>query len=140
VTRARAETAEPRETAAADTAPVDPELIDPQQMRMIQDELGGDALQELLLSFWADAGGLLNELELALNSEDSWRASEVLHTIKGAAASLGLVGCAHACQDARNAIAEQRAPDLETLMTAMFKTLQATQPRIVEASRAAKAA
>ena len=134
-----------RDAAADDDAadaepPIDPDLIDPQQMRMIQEEVGGEVLHELLISFWADAGGLLQELQLALSGEGPMRASTVLHTLKGAAASLGLIGCSQACEAARTAIAEGRAPDLDTLMTVMFKTLQATQPRIVEARRAAKAA
>jgi len=125
---------------AGSEVPSDPDLVDAQQMRMIQDEVGADTLQELLLSFWADAGGLLSELEQAFGEGDPLWASTVLHTIKGAAASLGLIGCAHACEAARTAIAEQRAPDLDALMTVMFKTLQATQPRIVAARQAARAA
>jgi CheY-like chemotaxis protein len=116
---------------------IDPELIDAEQMRMIQEEVGTDTLQELLISFWADAGGLLDELELALSGEDPKRASAVLHTMSGAAASLGLIGCTHACEAARAAIAERRQPDLDTLATVLAKTLQATQSRIVDAQAAA---
>jgi signal transduction histidine kinase/CheY-like chemotaxis protein len=123
----------------ADNAPpaIDPELIDAEQMHMIQEEVGTDTLQELLISFWADAGGLLDELELALSGEDPKRASAVLHTMSGAAASLGLIGCTHACEAARAAIAERRQPDLDTLATVLAKTLQATQSRIVDAQAAA---
>jgi CheY-like chemotaxis protein len=117
-----------------------PDIIDAEQMRMIQEEVGSDELQQLLLSFWADAGGLLNELELALNGDDPARAAAVLHTMKGVAASLGLIGCSHACEDARIALAEGLMPDLDALMTILFKTLQATQPRILEAADAARQA
>jgi HPt (histidine-containing phosphotransfer) domain-containing protein len=85
-----------------------------------------------LIRFWADAGGLLQELELALSSEDLTHASAVLHTLKGAAASLGLIGCSHACEEARTAIVEGDTPGLDALLTALFKTLQATQPRLVD--------
>jgi len=118
----------------------DPSLIDLEQMRAIQEEVGADTLQELLISFWADASGLLNELELAVSADDPMRASAVLHTLRGAAASLGLVGCSDACEAARLAIAAQQAPDLDTLVTKLAKTLQATQPRIVAASRNENAA
>jgi hypothetical protein len=140
VNKAYEEEPDAEDADAVDAAPVDPDLIDSQQMRMIQDEVGGDTLHELLISFWADAGGLLQELELALTGEDPMRASAVLHTLRGAAASLGLVGCSHACEVARTDIAEGRTPDLNPLMIAMSRTLQATQPRIVEARRAAQAA
>jgi signal transduction histidine kinase/CheY-like chemotaxis protein/HPt (histidine-containing phosphotransfer) domain-containing protein len=139
VAHSREQAAEVADRSEA-TLLADPDLIDAEQMRMIQEELGGNAVQELLVSFWADAGGLLHELELALSGEDPGRASAVLHTLKGAAASLGLIGCSHACADARGAIAEGRSPDLNALMTVMFRTLQATQPGIIEAAAAAKAA
>jgi CheY-like chemotaxis protein len=130
--RKHEEEPEPEAEEPVDAAPVDPNLIDSQQMQMIQDEVGTDALRELLISFWSDAGGLLQELELALSGEDLERASAVLHTLKGAAASLGLVGCSHTCEDARTAIAEGRPPDLNALITVLSATLQATQPLIVE--------
>jgi hypothetical protein len=63
---------------------LDPALIGAQQMRMIQEEVRADALHELLISFWADAAGLLQELELALSGEDLQRASAVLHTPRAA--------------------------------------------------------
>jgi CheY-like chemotaxis protein len=130
----------PEEAAAPVAAPpIDPSLIDARQMGMIQDEVGTDGLHELLISFWADAAGLLAELEQALTAEDYRSASAVLHTLKGAAANLGLSGCGAACADARADIAEGRAPDVGELLTIMFKTLQATQPRIVEAAGAINA-
>jgi len=140
IPRAHDEASEPsdRETAETSSA-IDPELIDAEQMRMIHEEVGTDTLQELLISFWADASGLLNELELALSGEDPRRASAVLHTLSGAAASLGLIGCTHACEAARAAIAERRQPDLDTLATVLAKTLQATQSRIVDAGAQAAA-
>ena len=107
---------------------------------MIQAEVGADGVNELLISFWADASGLLEELELALSGEDPMRASAVLHTLKGAAASLGLIGCDEACEAARLALAEGRPPDLDRLMTVMFRTLQATQPRILDTARDSEAA
>jgi HPt (histidine-containing phosphotransfer) domain-containing protein len=141
VTRTHGETADAGEAEVERAEPpVDLTLIDPQQMRMIQDEVGDDTLRDLLISFWADAGGLLQELELALSGEDPIRASAVLHTLKGAAASLGLIGCSEACESARIAIADNRAPDLGALMTVLFNTLQATQPRIVAPSGAGAAA
>jgi CheY-like chemotaxis protein len=118
----------------------DHSLIDSEQMRMIHEEVGADALQELLISFWADASGLLDELELAVSADDPMRASAVLHTLSGAAASLGLIGCSEACEAARMAIAEQKRPDLDTLATVLTKTLQATQPHIVETGSRANTA
>jgi HPt (histidine-containing phosphotransfer) domain-containing protein len=115
--------------------PVDPSIIDAQQMGMIEDEVGTDGLHELLISFWADAAGLLSELEVALTAADHKHASVVLHTLKGSAANLGLTGCGAACDAARVVIAEGRTPDVNELLTMLFKTLQATQPRIVETAR-----
>ena len=139
IVQAHDEALEPESEPAEAEGPVNPDLIDAEQMHMIQEEVGGHVLRELLISFWADASGLLAELEQAVSGREPARASAALHTLKGAAASLGLIGCSNACEAARSAIADGRQPDLDALMTVMFKTLQATQPRLVEAARAAEA-
>jgi signal transduction histidine kinase/CheY-like chemotaxis protein len=119
---------------------LDPEIIDVQQMSMIRDELGDEGLHELLISFWTDAAGLLSELEQTLTAGDHKRASEVLHTLKGSASNLGLIGCGNACDAARVTIAEGGTPDFNALLLVLSKTLQTMQPPAAPSAQRAAAA
>jgi CheY-like chemotaxis protein len=119
---------------------LDPEIIDVQQMSMIRDELGDEGLHELLISFWTDAAGLLSELEQTLTAGDHKRASEVLHTLKGSASNLGLIGCGNACDAARITIAEGGTPDFNALLLVLSKTLQTMQPPAAPSAQRAAAA
>ncbi|MAW88632.1 MAG: hybrid sensor histidine kinase/response regulator [Phyllobacteriaceae bacterium] len=82
---------------AVDTAIVD-ELID---------AIGNDGYQDLVGDFVEDCGIILRDIEAAMGSGDRETADRALHTLKGAASTLGFTGLAQFAQ-------EQRKSGLET--------------------------
>lgn len=66
------------------------EGLDPARYRELVDALGQDVFKELVMSFFDDASGLLDELNSALARRDSDAIDRALHTIKGAAYNVGL--------------------------------------------------
>lgn len=84
----------------------------------IVEALGEEGFAELLDSFFDDACALLKDLHASLAGNDGNR-DRLLHTLKGAAASIGFRELAAACQEARD---RQLTPadirDLETTINA----------------------
>jgi HPt (histidine-containing phosphotransfer) domain-containing protein len=61
-----------------------------------------DFLPELVPLLLADTPGMLNNLNLAIQANNSSQVKELAHTLKGSCASLGIVGLAAICQDIEN--------------------------------------
>jgi len=107
VTRARLlETLSPLlgtgETAAAQTAPQPAAEVDLDYQKMLRDELGEDVFADLHGQFLADVPGMLVAASDALAASDARAYDAVLHTLKGAALSMGYTGIAERANRARS--------------------------------------
>jgi HPt (histidine-containing phosphotransfer) domain-containing protein len=84
----------------------------------IVEALGEETFDELLSSFFDDASQLLTQLHSALAVNDHRHADHLLHTLKGAASSVGLQDVAERSQDLRQAsITETVLTDLQDEVT-----------------------
>jgi signal transduction histidine kinase/DNA-binding NarL/FixJ family response regulator/HPt (histidine-containing phosphotransfer) domain-containing protein len=81
-----------------DAAPVEPDSAFEERRREIVDVLGATGFAELLHSFFTDADGLLVDLRSSFGSSDQQLQDRLLHTMKGAASSVGLHALAGTCQ------------------------------------------
>jgi hypothetical protein len=84
-----------------DAAPVEPDSAFEERRREIVGVLGATGFAELLDSFFTDADGLLVELRNSFGSSDPQLQDRLLHTMKGAASSVGLHALAVMCQALR---------------------------------------
>lgn len=79
--------------------------------------LGEDGFADLVESFFVDAASITRELHNNVSSPDRTSTDRLLHTLKGAAASIGLCQLADVCQQRRSAVLTQDAVnELETLI------------------------
>jgi PAS domain S-box-containing protein len=85
--------------------------IDRMQLGLLKEELGDDMLGELLASFWASAADLLGRIRTAIEAEDRAAADELVHRLKGSAATLSFGAVADACEQLRECL--QAAPPLD---------------------------
>ena len=76
-------------------------LVDQAQLEVLREELGDDLVGELLSSFWASAAKLIGQIQAAIDAEDRTGADEVVHRLKGSAATLSLSAIAEACEQLR---------------------------------------
>lgn len=79
-----------------------PENIKETMLTKLHETIGDVAdeiLPELAPMLLADAPGLLDKLNLAIQAKNSITVRELAHTLKGSCASLGIVGLAAICQD-----------------------------------------
>ena len=65
------------------------ELIDGEQVRVLADAAGKDAVMPILDAFWQSNDELLEQLEAAIASGDADAAAKVAHALKGSAGNLG---------------------------------------------------
>jgi signal transduction histidine kinase/DNA-binding response OmpR family regulator len=77
------------------------ELFDHAQRQGLIDELGEAAYDELLAQFWPQADDLLEQARAAQADIEKRQFDAALHQLKGAAATLGIEGVAHAAQAGR---------------------------------------
>lgn len=85
--------------------------------RDIVDALGDEVFEELLASFFDDAATVLDDLANALKANDHRRLDPLLHTLKGAASSIGLIEIAETSQRLRGAdFSEKQLSALGELM------------------------
>lgn len=97
-------------------------VIDAEQQRNLADEIGEDILNELMTAFELDMQDMLYQAAEASQSADTVQLDRVLHTIKGAAQTLGLTSIAQAAELAR----AQPANDLSLApLTQQLAALQA---------------
>jgi len=101
---------------------VEDTLIDTQQLNAVREELGAPLFSELLAHF-ANDGQELRSVALAEpGDEQSARVDAALHSLKGAASTLGLASVASLAQDMRSA--EQFTPEtVENLIDLITKSL-----------------
>jgi signal transduction histidine kinase/CheY-like chemotaxis protein/HPt (histidine-containing phosphotransfer) domain-containing protein len=92
----------------------------------ITDALGKEAFDELLDSFFDDATMLLADLGAALAANDHRQANRLLHTLKGAASSVGFEAVADRSQRLRTtALDDQALNDLKETIAASRRHLAA---------------
>lgn len=90
-----------------------------QRRTEIVEALGEDTFQELLITFFDDASVLLRGLYDALGNGEQANVDKLLHTLKGAAASVGLSDIADVSQRLR--IAGPTVGNIDDLTTAIHK-------------------
>ena len=93
-----AKVAPPAEDLADDVQADD---LDPARQHELIEALGDDVFNELIESFFNDAGELLDELHDQLTGGSPQSIDRLLHTIKGAAANVGLSSIAHRAEELR---------------------------------------
>lgn len=92
-----------RDDAASTQTIPHADLIDKEQRMLLRHELGDDIFRSIRAGFWGDWQNLLSSLEAALARNDVNEVDKVLHTIKGAASTLGYAQLAKQAQEARAA-------------------------------------
>ena len=65
------------------------ELIDGEQVRVLADAAGKEAVAPILDAFWQSNEELLEQLEAAIATGDADSAAKVAHALKGSAGNLG---------------------------------------------------
>jgi CheY-like chemotaxis protein len=92
----------------------------------IVEVLGEVAFEELLSSFFDDAATLLGELHSALEGKDYRSTDRLLHTLKGAASSIGLLDVADCTQTLRQeSLTQDALVELQATVTEHKKRLAA---------------
>lgn len=76
-------------------------LIDLLQQQSLEAELGAETMAALKTGFWSQTQSQIDQISQALKAKDNRHADEVLHTLKGAAYTLGYSALAEAAQAAR---------------------------------------
>jgi signal transduction histidine kinase/ActR/RegA family two-component response regulator len=104
-------------------------LIDVVQQDALASDLGEDTVEALVASFWADADRLCDGIREAASSGDMETVRRHLHTIKGVAETMGLVGVLPAVAAAGNAAREGHAVDVACLRDALADTRAAHEAR-----------
>jgi CheY-like chemotaxis protein/HPt (histidine-containing phosphotransfer) domain-containing protein len=112
-----------------------PPLLDREHLDGLVEEFGREGLEELLLSFWADASQVMGELQAAVDEGHMEDASRALHTLEGAAGNLGLARCRWAAASLKRALAFESCQfhDIAQALAGILETVTATQ----DATRAA---
>ena len=105
------------------------ELIDGEQVRVLADAAGKDAVLPILDAFWQSNDELLEQLEAAIASGDADAAAKVAHALKGSAGNLGANAVAETSKQVEFAA---KANDLDTA-----KTASSVLPSQIEGSKAA---
>ncbi len=76
--------------------------VDVQQQRSLIEEIGQETFDDLVAQFRSDMQALLADAHLASEARDAAGYDRALHTLKGAAQTLGMTTIAHMAQTARN--------------------------------------
>jgi CheY-like chemotaxis protein len=109
-------------SSAASASPVDRD-----QLRALREELGEDLLQELLASFRTSAADLMAQTEAAIARDERTAADELLHRLKGSAATLSFAGVAQACDRLRRIVRSDGAMDAGDALAALLRSLQESE-------------
>lgn len=105
------------------------ELIDGEQIRVLADAAGKEAVMPILDAFWQSNDELLEQLDAAICCDDADAAAKVAHALKGSAGNLG----ANAVAETSKAIEyAAKANDM-----AGAKTASTLLPGQIEGSKAA---
>jgi signal transduction histidine kinase/CheY-like chemotaxis protein len=97
-------------------------LVDRDRRRLLVAELDRETLDELTRIFWSDAEALGTELARALADGDLPAFRRHLHTLKGAAANVGLPGIVEAIDRLRRSEGSPSAEDVGRLSAALSAT------------------
>jgi signal transduction histidine kinase/FixJ family two-component response regulator len=101
--------------------------VDGARLRWLAEEFGQDGLAELVASFWRDAGDLVESFRGACAAGDVEAMAAALHTLKGAAANLGIVACVEACDRARTSLREHGAVEAPALVSALLRAVRESE-------------
>ena len=104
-------------------------LIDGEQIRVLADAAGKEAVMPILDAFWQSNDELLEQLEAAIAANDADAAAKVAHALKGSASNLGANAVAETSKRIEFAA---KASDLETARAA-----SGDLPGQIEGSKAA---
>ncbi|MEJ1938318.1 Hpt domain-containing protein, partial [Nostoc sp. NIES-2111] len=113
----------------ASNAPSRPKLVDALQQDSLRSDLGADTLEALIASFWTDAGRLCDAIQEAAEAGDAEAVRRHLHTMKGVAETVGLVGVVPAVTAAGNAAKEGGPIDVAAIRAALVETRAAHEER-----------
>ncbi|HEX8165123.1 MAG TPA: PAS-domain containing protein [Beijerinckiaceae bacterium] len=111
--------------------------VDRRRLQRLAEELGADGVAELVASFWQDAGQIIDLFRGACDSGDLAMMGQALHTLKGAAANLGIVGCVLACDRARASLREHGPVEAPALAAALLRAVRESE-RALSAPAAAE--
>ena len=115
---------------ATSEAPPRPRLIDAVQQDSLRSDLGADTLEALIASFWTDAERLCDAVGDAAAAGDAEAVRRHLHTMKGVAETVGLVGVVPAVTAAGNAAKEDGPVDVAAIRAALVETRAAHEERL----------
>jgi PAS domain S-box-containing protein len=101
-----------------------PGPIDRTQLEELREELGDDILGELLASFQASAAGLMEEIGTAIKADDRSAADELLHRLRGSAATLSFRAVADACERLRECVQSGGPPEVTEALPALLRSLR----------------
>jgi CheY-like chemotaxis protein len=108
-------------------ASVAPGAVDHAQLEVLREELGDDVLAGLLTSFWASTVDLMTDIQAAVEADDRSATDELVHRLKGSAATLSFAGIAEACEQLR---VKSQAPgplDVGEALAALLRSMRETE-------------
>jgi HPt (histidine-containing phosphotransfer) domain-containing protein len=111
----------------ADPPSVPESWIDRRRLQELAGELGQDGVAELLASFWRDAGEIVELFRRACGAGDLEAMGQALHTLKGAAANLGIAACVDACERARASLREHGGLEAPALAAALLRAVSESE-------------
>jgi HPt (histidine-containing phosphotransfer) domain-containing protein len=98
--------------------------VDDDQLQALREELGDDMLQELLASFRASAADLMRQIEAAVADSERTLADDLLHRLKGSAATLSFAGVAQGCDRLRLALRADGPAETGEALVALLRGLR----------------
>jgi PAS domain S-box-containing protein len=114
--------------------------LDRLQFEVLREELGDEVLGELLTSFWASADDLIKQIRAALESDDRNAADELLHRLKGSAATLSFGAVADACEQLRECLQAAETPDLGKALAALLTCMRESEASMNSGTKRVQAA
>jgi signal transduction histidine kinase/CheY-like chemotaxis protein len=123
-------------------SPVSASPVDRDQLQALREELGDDMLQELVGSFRASAADLVEQIQMSIQADERTSADELLHRLKGSAATLSFAGVAQACDRLRTVLRSAGPVDTGDALAALLGSLRESEGLLrpdCEESRAAAA-
>jgi PAS domain S-box-containing protein len=119
------------------------EAVDVTHLETLRHELGEEMLAELLTAFWAGAADLMQHIQASIAGNDRAAAAELVHKLKGSAATLGFTAVAGACDGLRKRLLGDEPVDVADALAALLNSLRegeaAMRPRPAETPRALRA-
>jgi PAS domain S-box-containing protein len=114
--------------------------LDRTQLDALREELGDDILGELLTSFRASAADLLRRIHAAIGAQDRAAADELVHRLKGSAATLSFGCVAEACEQLRECLHAAGPLDVGDALPILLKSLRESEDFMRSEMKQAQAA